>query len=56
VGNLTRPAETLATKRWTLTFDCADAAAMEGFWTLALGYIEAPPPMADPEGNEVCVV
>src|SRR6476619_2417207 len=32
------------TTRWTLTFDCADAAAMARFWTLALGYVESPPP------------
>jgi len=32
------------TTRWTLTFDCQDAAAMARFWTVALGYVEAPPP------------
>ena len=32
------------TTRWTLTFDCHDAAAMARFWTVALGYVEAPPP------------
>ena len=32
------------TTRWTLTFDCDDAAAMGRFWTLALGYVEQPPP------------
>jgi hypothetical protein len=30
--------------RWTLTFDCADPAALAAFWRLALGYVEAPPP------------
>jgi hypothetical protein len=32
------------TTRWTLTFDCHDVAAMAGFWTVALGYVDAPPP------------
>jgi hypothetical protein len=32
------------TTRWTLTFDCSDAAAMARFWTVALGYVDAPPP------------
>jgi catechol 2,3-dioxygenase-like lactoylglutathione lyase family enzyme len=32
------------TTRWTLTFDCHDAAVMARFWTVALGYVEAPPP------------
>jgi hypothetical protein len=32
------------TTRWTLTFDCHDTAAMARFWTVALGYVEAPPP------------
>ena len=32
------------TTRWTLTFDCHDAAGMARFWTVALGYVEAPPP------------
>jgi Glyoxalase-like domain len=32
------------TTRWTLTFDCHDVAAMARFWTVALGYVEAPPP------------
>src|SRR6476469_7667056 len=32
------------TTRWTLTFDCHDPAAMARFWTLALGYVDAPPP------------
>ena len=27
-----------------ITFDCADALVMTSFWTLALGYVEAPPP------------
>ena len=30
--------------RWSLTFDCADPAALAGFWRLALGYVEASPP------------
>ena len=29
---------------WTVTFDCADPAALAAFWCLALGYVEAPPP------------
>jgi hypothetical protein len=29
---------------WTLTMDCADAPAMARFWSLALGYVEKPPP------------
>jgi hypothetical protein len=32
------------TTRWTLTFDCHDAAAMARFWAVALGYVEASPP------------
>jgi hypothetical protein len=27
-----------------ITFDCDDAAAMVGFWSAALGYVEEPPP------------
>ena len=30
--------------RWTVTFDCADPAALAAFWSLALGYIQASPP------------
>jgi len=30
--------------RWSLTFDCADPAALAGFWRLALGYVDGPPP------------
>jgi Glyoxalase-like domain len=30
--------------RWTVTFDCAEPAALARFWCLALGYVEAPPP------------
>lgn len=29
---------------WTLTIDCAHPAALAAFWTLALGYVEAPAP------------
>ena len=29
---------------WTITFDCADPAALAAFWKLALGYVDAPPP------------
>jgi hypothetical protein len=32
------------TTRWSLTFDCHDAEAMARFWTVALGYVESPPP------------
>jgi hypothetical protein len=32
------------TTRWTLTFDCHDAATMARFWTVALGYVDSPPP------------
>jgi len=30
--------------RWSLTFDCADPAALAAFWCLALGYVNASPP------------
>jgi hypothetical protein len=30
--------------RWSLTFDCADPAALAAFWRLALGYVDGPPP------------
>jgi catechol 2,3-dioxygenase-like lactoylglutathione lyase family enzyme len=30
--------------RWTVTFDCADPAALAAFWCLALGYVAASPP------------
>lgn len=33
------PARTLA-----ITMDCADPAAQSSFWSLALGYVPAPPP------------
>ena len=29
---------------WTITFDCADPAALARFWCLALGYVEGAPP------------
>jgi hypothetical protein len=32
------------TTRWTLTFDCHDVVTMARFWTVALGYVDAPPP------------
>ena len=32
------------TTRWTLTFDCHDAVAVAGFWTVALGYVDQAPP------------
>ncbi|GIH17427.1 VOC family protein [Rugosimonospora africana] len=32
------------TTKWTLTIDCARPAALAEFWSLALGYVEAPPP------------
>lgn len=56
---------------WTVTIDCADPPTVAAFWKEALGYVDAPPPegqedmldgrpdhvvMADPEGNEFCVV
>ena len=30
--------------RIDLTFDCADPTALAGFWKLALGYEDEPPP------------
>ena len=30
--------------RWSLTFDCADPAALAAFWRVALGYVDGPPP------------
>jgi hypothetical protein len=30
--------------KWTVTFDCADPAALAAFWRLALGYVEGSPP------------
>lgn len=30
--------------RWTVTFDCAQPAALAAFWRLALGYAEGSPP------------
>ena len=30
--------------RWSVTFDCADPAALAAFWCLALGYVQASPP------------
>jgi hypothetical protein len=30
---------------WTVTFDCGDPAALAAFWCLALGYVEASPPV-----------
>lgn len=32
------------TTRWTITFDCADAALLMAFYKEALGYVEAAPP------------
>ena len=29
---------------WTITFDCADPAALAAFWCQALGYVEGAPP------------
>ena len=29
---------------WTLTIDCAHPGTLAGFWSVALGYVEAPPP------------
>ena len=29
---------------WTITFDCADPAALAAFWRQALGYVEGAPP------------
>jgi catechol 2,3-dioxygenase-like lactoylglutathione lyase family enzyme len=29
---------------WTITFDCAHAAALAAFWKEALGYVDAPVP------------
>src|SRR5262245_39728278 len=44
VGNLTTRRRARMTTRWTLTFDCHDAATMARFWTVALGYVDSPPP------------
>jgi hypothetical protein len=30
--------------KWTVTFDCAQPAALAEFWCLALGYVAAAPP------------
>lgn len=29
---------------WSVTFDCANPAKLAAFWSLALGYVQAPPP------------
>jgi len=29
---------------WTITFDCADPAALAAFWRQALGYVDGAPP------------
>jgi Glyoxalase-like domain len=29
---------------WTITFDCADPAALAAFWRQALGYVDCTPP------------
>ena len=45
---------------WTMTFDGADPAVLAAFWRTAFGYVDAHAHahavMADPEGNEFCVV
>ena len=33
------------TTPWTITFDCAHAPRLAEFWKLALGYVDAPPPV-----------
>jgi hypothetical protein len=40
VGNVTTPGPVT----WTLTFDCHDAGLVARFWTIALAYVERPPP------------
>jgi Glyoxalase-like domain len=30
--------------RWSVTFDCAEPAALAAFWCVALGYVAASPP------------
>jgi len=30
--------------KWTVTFDCANPAALAAFWRVALGYVDAAPP------------
>ncbi|GAB3990648.1 VOC family protein [Actinoallomurus acanthiterrae] len=30
---------------WSLTIDCAQPAKLAEFWALALGYVQAPPPV-----------
>ena len=32
------------TVEWTLTIDCAQPARLAEFWSVALGYVESPPP------------
>ncbi len=32
------------TTAWTLTIDCAAPTLLARFWSLALGYTDAPPP------------
>jgi hypothetical protein len=32
------------TTKWTMTIDCARPATLAAFWSVALGYVEAPPP------------
>ncbi len=34
----------MPTTSWGLTFDCENAPAMARFWTMALGYVDKPPP------------
>jgi hypothetical protein len=36
--------ERVMSTAWTITFDCADPAALAAFWRLALGYVEGAPP------------
>jgi catechol 2,3-dioxygenase-like lactoylglutathione lyase family enzyme len=37
---------------WTITFDCADPAALAAFWRQALGYVEGAPPAGSASWEE----
>ena len=37
--------------QWSLTIDCAYPAKLAGFWALALGYVQPPPPLGSTAGR-----
>ena len=37
---------------WTITFDCADPAALAAFWCQALGYVDGAPPAGSATWDE----